>query len=72
MVQNFRQAIIQIMTDYPDITKYRIAKELGMSTPTIINNVLSGTTKRPNEKFIQALYKVYGIKIKGEIYEDAK
>jgi len=71
-LENFRDAVIHLMSTDPSLTKYRLAKELGMSTPLIINNILSSTTKRPNIKFIRNLNEVYGIKLKGEVYEDAE
>ena len=68
-VNNFKEAIIYIMSKDETVTKYSLAKTLGMSTASMISNILTGYTKRPRKQFVDALYKEFGIKIKGENYE---
>ena len=68
----FKDAILYLLAENPDLTKYRLAKNLGMSTPSQINNILTGVTKRPRDKVVLALYHEYGIKLRGvpqELYE---
>ncbi len=67
---SFKDAIIYILASDKDLTKYRLAKTLEMSTPTQINNILTGEVKLPRKKVIDALYREYGIKIKGVYYGD--
>ena len=68
-VDSFKEAVIYILKNDEAMTKYALAKRLGMSTATMINNILTGYTKNPRKKFRDALYKEFGIKIKGEYYE---
>jgi len=47
-------------------SKYRIAKELGISTSTHVGNILTGYTKRPGKDLVEAIEKRFKVTIKGE------
>lgn len=65
MAANIRQAIIQILSRNPDLSKYQLANELELSTSTHINNYLSGTTKKPNANVVRLIKEKYDIEIEG-------
>jgi len=60
-VADIREGIIIVMRDNPEVTKYRLAKDLNLSSATHINNFLTGETKRPRTEVYKLLFRKYDV-----------
>lgn len=60
-VDSIRDAILMILTEDPSLSKYRLAKELNVSTASLLNNYINGTTKKAGPAIMKAVYERYGI-----------
>jgi hypothetical protein len=67
-VATMQQAIARIMADNPDISKYRLAKDLNLSTSSHINNYLTGTTTKARVEVMRSIHNKFGILI--EAYKE--
>lgn len=68
-VPNIKEAIKKVLIDNPKLSKYRLAKDLNLSTSTHINNYLSGDTKKARKEVYKALLRKYSILVE-EYKED--
>ena len=59
--KDIREALQIALRDNPKLTKYRLAKDLNLSSATHVNNYLTGTTKKPRVEVMYMLYKRYEI-----------
>ena len=62
-VPNIKEAIVAAMKKDDKLTKYRLAKDLNLSTATHINNFLTGETKKTRPEVMKLLLNKYGILI---------
>lgn len=60
-LDSMQQAIAKIMADNPKLTKYRLAKDLNLSTSSHVNNYLSGATSKARVEVMRTLYTKFGI-----------
>lgn len=60
--------ITLILLNNPGLTKYRLAKDLNLSTSTHLNNYITGATKTARIPVMAAMYSKYGVLVKA--YED--
>jgi UDP-N-acetylglucosamine:LPS N-acetylglucosamine transferase len=67
-VATMQQAITRIMAGNPSISKYRLAKDLNLSTSSHINNYLTGTTTKARVEVMRAIYNKFGILV--EAYKE--
>lgn len=60
-VKTIREAILLIMTRDHTITRYRLAKELNLSTSTHIGNYINGVTKKCRPEVLMAIKNKFNI-----------
>ncbi len=63
IVKNIREAIIKAMELNPELTKYKLAQDLNISTSTHISNYINGVTTKCRPEIAEALEKLYNIRI---------
>lgn len=63
-VDNIREAILSVMADNPDMSKYRIAKRLGLSTSSHVTNYVTGETRTCRPEVKQLMEQEFNIRIK--------
>jgi len=68
-VSTIKEAILHIMQADSNLSKYRIAKDLNLSTSSHVNNFLTGETKKTRPEVMKLLLSKYGVLIKD--YEDS-
>lgn len=62
-VPTIKEAIIHIMQADENLSKYRIAKDLNLSTSSHVNNFLVGETKKTRPEVMRLLLDKYGVLI---------
>jgi hypothetical protein len=67
-VKNVREAVIHVLAENPNLTKYRLAKELNLSTSSHINNFLSEATKKTRVEVLRLLFKKFDVLV--EAYKE--
>lgn len=68
-VKTIKEAIVEILKTEDAPSKYKLAKELNLSTASHINNFLSGATKTTRVEVMAAIYSKYDVLI--EAYENS-
>ncbi len=59
--QDIREGLQIALRDNPKLTKYRLAKDLNLSSASHVNNYLTGSTKKARIEVLAMLYRRYSI-----------
>lgn len=70
-VSSIKEGIITALKRDDKLTKYKLGKDLGLSTATHINNYITGKTKRARPGVMKLLVEKYGILV-GDYKEELK
>jgi len=62
-VKNIKDAIIKALQDNPELSRYKLAQDLNLSTSTHIGNYINGVTKKCRPEVKLALENKYNIRI---------
>lgn len=62
-VPNVKEAIMTALKGDDNLTKYKIAKDLNLSTASHVNNFITGKTKKTRPEVMKLLLTKYGILI---------
>ena len=62
-VPNIKEAIMTVLKRDNKLTKYKLGKDLNLSTATHINNFITGKTKKTRPEVMRLLLNKYGILI---------
>ena len=60
-VPNIKEGIMTALKSDDNLSKYKLAKDLNLSTATHINNFITGKTIKTRPEVMKLLYKNYGI-----------
>jgi len=63
-VPNIKEAIMTALKQNDRLTKYKLSKDLNLSTAAHINNFITGKTKSTRVEVMRLLFEKYGILIK--------
>ncbi len=59
--KDIREGLQIALREHPKLTKYRLAKDLNLSSSSHVNNYLTGVTKKARIEVLAMLYKRYNI-----------
>jgi len=60
-VPDIKAGILEALSSNPKLTKYRLARDLNLSSSTHVNNYLTGDTKKSRVEVLYMLFKKYDI-----------
>jgi len=62
-VPSIKSGILTALKNDDNLTKYKLAKDLNLSTATHVNNFITGKTKKTRPEVMKLLFDKYGILI---------